>query len=265
MTEENKTTAKAPRYKRQADENRSPTPPQRVLDLMPGFEDVGASAKELTFACEYIASGFSAPKAYKKIYPQWAGAKNPSAAVPTWFLRRPRVQELVALYMTTWLREKGNELQHRVVDTLFTQAFYDPSVFMDVDGSPRFKSWDEIPENLRCCVVKIDTKFYGKDARPQSTITLIDRNQALMALAKYVSITQAGPGVGTRSNSVTPETELLLSSVLSAGRKDPFSSIQRDNARGISSSARLTAQRSQASESTEQPQEPTILGITGLG
>lgn len=192
-------------------------------DLFPDWKKIGATLREVHFAAEYLTNGFNAGKAwtvatgdvFKKIHYQVAANRGSD------MLRNVHVQQLISDYTTAWLRGKAYELEHNVLETLEAMAFSDISMFLNPDGSPKFKSWDEIPPTLRRCIDGMERKFYGRDAnRSTLNITLAKRSDALKAIANYVAIMRNGPlAQNSNATQMSADTELLLSSVLNSGRK----------------------------------------------
>jgi hypothetical protein len=76
------------------------------------------------------------------------------------------------------------------------QAFYDPTMFFNPDGTVRFQSWDEIPERFRHCIEGMEVKYYGKDADKRVImLKLVNREKAQMQLAKYIQMIKDVPAV----------------------------------------------------------------------
>jgi hypothetical protein len=72
------------------------------------------------------------------------------------------------------------EVPQTMLQQLKIQAMYDPAMFINVDGSPAFKTWDDIPHEYRCCIEGIKTTKNGTE------IKLVDREKSrekLLALA----------------------------------------------------------------------------------
>ena len=192
-------------------------------DLFPDWKKIGATLREVHFAAEYLTNGFNATKAwivctgdvFRKIHTQVANNRGSD------MLRNVHVQQLISDYTTAWLRGKAYELEHNVLETLEAMAFSDISMFLNPDGSPKFKSWDEIPPTLRRCIDGMERKFYGRDAnRSVLNITLAKRSDALKAIANYVALMRNGPlAQNSNATQMSPDTELLLASVLNGGRK----------------------------------------------
>lgn len=103
-----------------------------------------------------------------------------------------------ALYNKTYIKETISririkhcenikaDLPQTFTEQLTIQATYDPSMFIDDKGKPKFNNWDEIPIKYRCCVEGIETRYYGKDAdRAVTVIKLVDRKKAREELYKF--------------------------------------------------------------------------------
>jgi hypothetical protein len=119
------------------------------------------------------------------------------------------------------LNERKGELEHKILDVLWHQAFFDPAKLIDVDGRPSFKTWDEVPLPLRYCIDDIETKFYGQHAdRAWTRLKFVDRKQALKELATYVGMMR---GVAQAVNlNLSPETEVLMKAIFSSAKEGKF-------------------------------------------
>lgn len=189
-------------------------------DLFPDWRKSGATIKEAAFAAEYLITKFNARQAMKNIDP--ALTESSATSIGSNLLRSPVVQQLLYEYTSAWLRGKAFELEHNLMETLQALAFYDVSIFINPDGTPRFSKWEEIPVPLRRCIEGIEVRFFGAQANRQ-TVNFIfaKRNEALKTIASYVAIMRNGPlaSSGAPSGAVSPEAELVLSAVLNSGRK----------------------------------------------
>lgn len=194
---------------------------EEVMAAVPQWEKAGVLDSEKMFCSLYVTNGFNASAAFKATFPgEKRGVGN--STTPMLFLQRPSVQKLINLYMSSWIGVKANELNYRLTQTLFSMAFYDPAALILPDGTPRFNSWEEVPPELRCCIKKIRTVYYGKDAdRAVLEVDLADRYEALKAVSRFMAVMRDGINETTaKANSaMTPETELMLRSVLDGGRK----------------------------------------------
>ena len=188
-------------------------------DMFPDWKDAGATLPEVYFAVEYLTNGFDASRAYSTVFP--AGTRRKATWGGAAWLRRPTVQHLLSSYTSAWLRGRIAYLEKEIMDTTVARAFYDPSMFLKPDGSPAFDRWDDIPEVFRRCIEGIDVKFWGKDATRQSiTYTLANRGDALKQLTQILSLIKEGmAGKEKESDTMTPDTEMLLSTIFSQGRQ----------------------------------------------
>lgn len=179
--------------------------------LLPDWRSTGATVKQVRFAVEYMTNGFDAQAAY--LSTSEVPIKKATAASRAYILLKdPVVIKLQSLFTDQWLGEKKAKLEKEIVETLWAQAFYDPAVLMDTDGSPKFKNWDDVPLVMRRVIEGIDTKYFGQGAtQSQTTITLTKRHSAVMALAQYIAMMKGLPG--TIATGITPETELLLHTI----------------------------------------------------
>jgi hypothetical protein len=100
---------------------------------------------------------------------------------------KPYIAEAISRIRTELMRNIKTDVPQTMIEQLFIQATYDPSVFVNHDGSPAFKDWKDIPEKYRCVVKGIEKKYYGKDADTSSIVLkLADREEARKHLLKIV-------------------------------------------------------------------------------
>lgn len=94
-------------------------------------------------------------------------------------MKRAYMQEACVRINKVIEAELKSNLTTDLLQQLIIQATYDPSMFIENDGSPKFQSWDEIPPEYRCCVEGIETKAYGRNADYiKTTLKLVDREKA---------------------------------------------------------------------------------------
>lgn len=178
----------------------------------------GITLRAAKFAITYINNGFSAAGAYRAIFPNTKEYR--AIAQGRTFLRTQECQKAIDLYMHGWMEDKRTELQRELVDTLWAMAFYDPGRIINPDGTPAFRSWDELPLTLRRCVEGVQLQFFGKNAdRSVISVKLARRDKALTALAGYMSLMNTAPGKQDPATTLSPDTELLLNQVFQDGRK----------------------------------------------
>ena len=186
--------------------------------LFPDWKASGASLEEVIFAAEYLQSRFDAGAAYRATNPKTSPRNYKAHGMA--MLRRPAVQALLTDYTSSWLRGRAAQLEYELFSTLHALAFYDPGQLINPDGTAAFKSWDELPVEIRRCVTAIDVKFYGKDANREAvTLTLANRADALKAIAGYLATIKNG--MNAQMNDalrVSADTEMLLGSIMSGGR-----------------------------------------------
>lgn len=142
------------------------------------------------------------------------------------------IQECIALIREEITSKIKADMPTSLLEQLRIQATYDPSMFINPDGSPAFSTWNEIPEEYRCCIEGISTSRYGKNYDIEKTvIKLVDRSQArekLLKLApgllepdivhiKHTTIDEDGKEVGFNVNKLTDE-ELLR--IIAQGEKE---------------------------------------------
>lgn len=162
--------------------------------------------KQRAFAWYYVYNGNNKADAYRKAYmSKWnsrdkrlvyQGIKNKkvkmdeftyNAVMAQTIYNHTYMNEAVKLIREKWEASIKVDIPQTLLEQLKIQCTYDPSIFINVDGSPKFKTWDEIPEEYRCCVEGIESKYHGRNADVKTTIIkLVDRDKArkyLMELA----------------------------------------------------------------------------------
>jgi hypothetical protein len=161
-------------------------------DIVPWYKEIALNVQELQFVAEYVSNGRDAAAAYK--FTHYVKTQHPAsiAAKANSYLAQPKIQAAIRRYVDDYLSTKKNELDEKITKVLMEQAFYDPADFIDTEGAPKFKSWDEVPVDKRCCVESIETKAYGKDAdRTFTTLKLANRNAAIKQITEFLAL--AGP------------------------------------------------------------------------
>jgi len=168
--------------------NNATLPLTKAKAMIPDYTQYGLNNKELKFIAIYLINGFNGTQAY--IDAGFPSKSRPSAGVQSHeLLKKDKFRPVIRAHMDAFLAEARSTLEHRIVDELMLQAFYDPADFIDSHGNPRFKSMDELSPEQRRCVQSIETKYYGKDAdRSATVIKLVDRNRALNELGKYIDL-----------------------------------------------------------------------------
>lgn len=175
-----------------------------LKQILPDWKAHGLSPKDAKFVVLYCTNGFDPGQAYIEATGKNLGEKA-ARSLGTRLLGAPPIAKAVTSVIGAWLAEKRVKLEQQIIESLYAQAFYDPSMFMELDGSPKFTSWDEIPKEYRCCVESIKTEHFPRGGS-QTTIKMVDRRWALERLARYMALA-AGANPSTITNNV-----LVLSS-----------------------------------------------------
>ena len=147
------------------------------------------SKKDILFIGEYLSNGFNARKAYQLAHPTCSPITARSNACN--ILNRPVVREVVRRFMANYLHEAKLKLDKLLIDGYMAQAFYDPADLLNIDGTPKYENFEDIPPKLRRVITGIEKKYYGKDADTSVTVfKLADRRHAMEQLAKFVQLIQ---------------------------------------------------------------------------
>ena len=179
-----------PRSKKLPKTIKPPKPETIVRKSMTFLKDLELKPRQILFIYFYCENNFNGTKAY-----QLAGYEgtdeNTIASQASTMIRNPKIVEGVRLYLELILEPSRTVLEKQLFDVWFKRAFYDPSMFVNLDGDPVHTSWDSIPVEWRVCVDGIETKHYGKDATmSRTTIKLANRQEAMVQLDRYIGMTK---------------------------------------------------------------------------
>ena len=133
-------------------------------------------------------------------------------------LREPAVRTLLQQYTNNLIQEKKDELEPKILKTLWARAFWDPAEYFDCEGQPKFTDWSQIPPDARLAIEALEKRYWGKDADASTVeIKMADRHKALSMLAQYVGMlkglmpgTNGEPG---QQIGLTPEALVSLQSL----------------------------------------------------
>jgi hypothetical protein len=174
--------------------------------IIPEWKEIGLKPKYIRFLAEYVSNGFNASNAYLKHIAR-KGIKEESIWVlASNLLRNVKVKEAFALWKAITLDEVKGKLENKIVDQLMHRAFYDSSTFIGDNG--KIIPMSIIPEEWRCCVDSVETKYYGKDAIKVITYKLADRDKARQELEKYIEMLKDDNGVTVNNFMIKDESEL---------------------------------------------------------
>lgn len=162
--------------------------PAQVRLVIPDWQELGATLPQARFAAEYCSNNFNAVKAYKNAVNS-TGSYATMSTMASKYMQIPSVVKCIEAFTVSWIGEKRLQLHSKILQILWAQAFYDPSMFINGEGQPTFTDLTEIPSDMRCVVVSIKTKYHGKDATQKTIeIELVDRKSAIRELAAYVNL-----------------------------------------------------------------------------
>lgn len=163
---------------------------QQILQFLPDFHDTKLTIQEALFAIEYASNGFDGHAAYAKHFDKRLSRGKAEVRAHA-LLRRDEVRAAVVAVVTLWINEKKLRLEREVIHVLYCQAFYDPAMFINPDGSLAFANWKEIDPEWRVCIEGIEAKRDQK-GNEYIVIKLVDRKWALDKLSRLLSIAEEG-------------------------------------------------------------------------
>lgn len=217
-----------------------PDPRKTVTEIqaiLPDYRKHGITTQEAKFAAEYLTNGLNPREAYRNSIGRRGETDKTCEKKAKSMLQCPGVQQAIYLHGERWLAEKRKVFERDIVGMLNTRAFYDPALLINTDGSPAFKTWEELPEDLRRCIDGIETRIIkvGAPAQPavaaspgqpaqaakparapvvETKVKLANRMEAVQMLAQYIHLSN---GAATNVNmAVAPETMALLASIFQA-------------------------------------------------
>ena len=105
------------------------------------------------------------------------------------WMRKDSIRQGIQRILEWELDSMSMSLKNDIIGQLYKQAFYDPAMFINGNGSPRFTSLDDIPLEWRCCVESIKTNMHPKNPNVVTyEIKLANRGEARRELSKYIKL-----------------------------------------------------------------------------
>jgi len=105
------------------------------------------------------------------------------------WMRRDNIRQGIQRILEWEIDSMSMSLKNDIIGQLYKQAFYDPAMFINGNGSPRFESLDDIPLEWRCCVESIKTNMHPKNTNVVTyEIKLANRGEARRELSKYIKL-----------------------------------------------------------------------------
>lgn len=189
-------------------------------ELYKQLKSLHLKPKQILFCTNYIINDFNATKSYldskmggKKCTYQAAGVQANELT------KNPKIQQAIRLVVDAWLDSQKLNLDRKIIKMYTCRAFYDPSQLIDSEGCLKFKTLEEVPEDLRYCIDGIEKRFFGKDA-DRSTVTykLADRESAIANLAKYILLFKDAPPIDLNLK-VSDETAKKIQDIFRVGQE----------------------------------------------
>lgn len=185
--------------------------PAQVRQVVPNWQEAGATLPQARFAAEYCSNGFNAVRAYRNAVNS-TGSYATMSTMSSKMMQELSVVKCIEAFTASWIGEKRLQLHSKILQILWAQAFYDPSMFINGEGQPKFKDLDELPIDMRCVVLGIKKRYHGKDATESTIeIELVDRKSAIRELAAYVNLMKDSKTIPTITLSA--DGEAMLTSV----------------------------------------------------
>lgn len=177
------------------------------LDEIPEGRDrppVILTPKERAFAWYYVHEGNHVSRAHIRAFlmtipnsaynsPDDVGpvARRQASTKGSVLRHKADVKKAIEMIFHYTVKEYHVETQDTILGQLAIQATYDPAMFYDLDGTPVFHSWNDIPPRYRCCVKELKTAVHGRDGDVRVIeMKLADR---MAAGEKYFKMTGAYP------------------------------------------------------------------------
>lgn len=168
---------------------------QEIVKLTPYLDDmeVKLTNKQRAFIYYYVINGFRKVDACRRAGYNCKKGKKESMQLlqqANQNLNLPYIKQARDLIISHIIKDK-KEIEKKLFEIWYTQATYDPAMFYNPDGTVKFKTWEEVPRKYRCCIEKMEEKYYGKDGNVKVIIlTLADKKFAQQQLDKYIQMTK---------------------------------------------------------------------------
>jgi hypothetical protein len=170
---------------------------QELEDWIPGIAKYKLGLKQMRFLAAYIGNDFNGVEAYhacnsnkrtKKA--NEGGCCNRTAAKKACgMLKHYKIQAALTDYMKAFIGENREQLEYRVLEQLYSEAFYKPSDIIDKNGQLILDELEDYPPNLQKCILSIETITHPKDPTIKTQrVKLADRRHARKELELYANI-----------------------------------------------------------------------------
>ena len=159
---------------------------EELKQAIPYWEEESLTFKQLKFIFYYCNTNFNAKEAYRIAYEKDSLAPNLSTMANS-TLRNPRVKTGIKRYLSEYLGVQKDKLECIIFDIYIAQATYLPSDIIDKNGMLIKGSLEEYPKELQWCIQSIETSENASGSI-KTKVKLVDRNQALLQLQKYVGM-----------------------------------------------------------------------------
>ena len=182
-----------------------------VGDEYAQFENM--EGRLMQFVISYALQDFSGEfDLCKRLYPENDNDSNYEFSRT--ILSDRKVLDLMKVVVLKLIEQRKSVLEAKIVNMLYAQAFYDPKHLINAEGQPAFEKMEDLAPELRCCIERIETKFFGKNCEEKiSTVILCDRHKALDKLGKYLAMfTPEGKDMGPKI--INNEINMNLRNVL---------------------------------------------------
>lgn len=155
------------------------------------LEDLKLDDNEIVFIYLYMLHRNATEAMVRLKAGEFATTENRIAAryqAQQW-MRKDSIRQGIQRILEWELDSMSMSLKNDIIGQLYKQAFYDPAMFINGNGSPRFTSLDDIPLEWRCCVESIKTNMHPKNTSVVTyEIKLANRGEARRELSKYIKL-----------------------------------------------------------------------------
>lgn len=186
--------------------------------LAPFLKKLKLTPKMRKFCWYYSYNGFNGADAVRRA--GYRAKKNTTLSIiANEYLKKPNIREGVGLVLADMLKDKKSTLEAELFKFYYNRAFYDPSMFVDINGRPVISNIEEIPKEWRICIDSIEERRHGKDGIMRTIhIKLADRDRNAEKLEKYIQMIKET--ITVRHEHLTPEQEKRINDVFDRV-KDP--------------------------------------------
>lgn len=177
---------------------------KELLDF--DYKDLKLKPREIRFVAAFCAT-WDQKKSYLMAGYK-ATTENSLYANSTRLISNDKISTAIQRYVSKAIEPYKDRLNLMLLEVWYRRAFYDVSIFYNSDGT--IKDLDEIPEEWRICIDRINIRHYGKESTNSETVwSLCSRTEALKEIRSVLELAIGKSVNGDNSAEIKEKLELL--------------------------------------------------------